>query len=104
MFHHNNIWELNLSLPISGWFTLSLPILLEIDHGVGAAADHHGDVPVEPPQRLRERGLLDALVRALLRLHHRVLPGHPADRLRAVRHPVVREDHDVHLESGKRYP
>ena len=102
MLHHNNIWKLNLPLPITGWFTLSLPILLEIDHGVGAAADHHGYFPVESPQRLHERDLLDSFV--LRRLTHRVLPGHPADRLRAVRHAVVREDYDVHLEKETRYP
>ena len=76
----------------------SLPIFIEIDHGVGAATDHHGYFPVESPQRLHERDLLDSFV--LRRLTHRVLPGHPADRLRAVRHAVVRQDYDVHLEKG----
>ena len=80
------------------------PIFLEIDHGVCAAADHHGDLPVESPERLHERHLLDPLVLRLTA--HRVGPGHPADRLGAVRRAVVREDDDVYLQRKRetRYP
>ena len=73
-----------------------LPIFFEIDHGVSAAADHHGDLPVEPPERLHERHLLDPFVHRLTA--HRVGSRHPADRLGAVRRAVVRENDDVYLK------
>ena len=75
----------------------SVPFILEIDHGVGAAANYHGDGSMKSPQCPTEVGLLEALWRAV---HHHRVSWHPTDRLRPIRHSVIRKDYDVHLEKN----